>query len=288
MSSDWLHRTRREPLLQFVVLGTAVVLLHALVVRPATTRHIVLSAAEVDGLQHDYQRRNGRPPTAAEAAGVIQRFVDDEVLYREALALGLDRGDIIVRRRLVQKMEFLLDDQDRQPPDDAQLERFRQAHSDAYASPARVSFEQVFAAADRRADARADAARWRDALRGSTDPGTLGDPFVHGRLFTRRTQRDIAGLFGPQFAAAVMQLPIGTWSAPLPSSYGFHLVRVTQRVAASQPPLAEIRPAVVRDWQEADTAQRRRRAIDRLRARYRIDVAAPHDAGMAQAMELPQ
>jgi peptidyl-prolyl cis-trans isomerase C len=137
----------REPLVHFVVLGTALFLLYARVA-PEPAHEIVVPASLVQGLVRDAERRTGRTPTPAEAEAMVERWIDDEVRYREALALGLDRGDLIVRRRLVQKMDFLLAGSTPVPaPTDAELAAWLAAHPDQYAAPDRLSFEHVFAAA---------------------------------------------------------------------------------------------------------------------------------------------
>src|SRR5262249_4884420 len=153
-------------------------------------------------------------------------YIDNEVLYREALELGLDRGDIIVRRRLVQKMEFLTEGLDPVPePTDTELQAYLDAHAEHYLQPDRVTLTHVFASNDRHGAATATLAeQWGEQLRAGADPATLGDPFLRGRELAAVSERDLAGILGNAFAAHVMQLPVGTWSAPIASSYGLHLV----------------------------------------------------------------
>src|SRR5262245_9650785 len=136
----------REPVLHFAVLGAAIFAVYRAVAPPARpTTTIVLTEAMVDGLRQDYLRRTGTPPSPEEATALIDRFVDSEVLYREALALGLDRGDIIVRRRLVQKMEFLTEGLEPiDAPTDRELQAYLDAHAARYAQPARVALTHVF------------------------------------------------------------------------------------------------------------------------------------------------
>jgi len=230
----------KEPLLHFVVLGAALFALHRWVAPPPLGRQVILSEPVIHGLRQDFLRRNGALPTADEATALIQRYIDNEVLYREALALGLDRGDIIVRRRLVQKMEFLTEGTDPlPPPTNAELQAYLDAHAEHYVVDDRVTLTHVFVRSDRHGAAAAQLAdRWRDQLLAGADPSTLGDPFLRGRDFTAMTERDLAGICGAAFAAQAMRLPVGSWSAPIPSSYGLHLVRVSAHTAGHHPALA--------------------------------------------------
>jgi hypothetical protein len=264
-------RWQREPLVHFIALGAALFAVHHWVA-PAPPQRIVLSDAVINGLRQDHVRRTGTPPTTEEEAALIQRYVDDEVLYREALALGLDRGDIIVRRRLVQKMEFLNEDLEPIPePSAAELQAYAEAHPERYAAPARVALTHVFLSTDRRGqDAERGAAALRAQLLAGADPAGLGDPFLRGREFPLRTERELAAIFGAPFAARVISEPVGTWSEPLRSSYGVHLVRVTGRQAAHPPDLADIGEAARRDWREERRARANRAALARLRERYEI------------------
>ena len=266
----------REPLVHVLVLGAMLVLLHRRFSPPPAGEQIVVSADVLNGLRQDFRRRTGHLPTPAEEQGIVERYVDDEVLVREGLALGLDRGDIIVRRRLIQKMEFLLESSEPLPtPTDAELRATLEAHPDRYATPERVSLTHVFVSRERHGErAAADAATLRQALENGVDPATLGDPFLHDRRLVLRTRDEIAAQLGDELAGTILTLPIDTWSEPLPSPYGMHLVRVTERPPAEVATLASVRDQVLSDWR---TEQRRtldRAARDRLRSRYVVKVAA--------------
>lgn len=289
-----IRRAACEPLVHFILLGVAVVALHRLVAPAPPSHRIVLSDAVVRGLRQDFLRRHGTLPTAEEEAALLRRFVDDEILYREAIARGFDRGDIIVRRRLVQKMEFVLDGAEPIPdPTDAELQAYLESHRDRYAVPARVSLTHVFVSADRHpADAEQIATRLRAQLLAGADPAGVGDPFVRGGTFVLQSEQQLSGIFGPQFAARVIPLGPQTWSAPIRSSYGWHLVRVTERRAARAPALTDIREAVQRDWEEERREQASRAALARLRQRYEVHVdgAGSFAAGLpaqAEASTLP-
>jgi hypothetical protein len=259
-----------------VVIGLGLFGLHAAVARRAPSPHIVVSASFLDGLRREQATRNGRPPTPDEERGLIDRFVDDEVLYRQALALGLDRGDLIVRRRLVQKMEFVLRGAAPPPePSPAELQAFLDAHAERYGGKRAVSFRHVFLSRDRRGEgARDDAGKLLVALRAGADPGGVGDPFLQGAAWRARTEPEIAVIFGDAFAKAVVDLPPGAWSEPIRSSYGEHLVRVDERVEASAPALATVLARVHDDWLSARRDDDDRASLRRLRELYVIDVEA--------------
>ena len=270
----------REPVVHFVVLGVALLALYRWVASPMPPKRIVLSEPVVNGLRQDHLRRTGALPTEDEERALIDQFVDNEVLYREALALGLDRGDIIVRRRLVQKMEFLTEAEDRIPgPSDADLLAYVAVHSERFDVPARVSLTHVFFSTERHgSEADRLAAETRGRLLAGGDPTAAGEPFLRGRAFVGRSERELADMFGDAFAAQVMSLPVGTWSNPLRSAYGVHLVRVTEHVPGRQPALEEVRAAVTHEWQAERRRHVSRAALDRLRAQYAIDIEHPAEA----------
>lgn len=233
-----------------------------------------MPASLADGLARDQERRTGRAPTPEEREALLQRWIDDEVRYREALELGLDRGDVIVRRRLVQKLDFLLEGSTPVPaPTDAELTAFLAANAARYARPDRVTIEHVFASyGTPGAEAEARVTAWMPRLAAGDAPTTLGDPFMHGRTMTQASADDLAGVFGPDFATAVMALAVDRWSGPIASSYGAHAVRVTARTPGSVPPLADVRDAVARDWRAERRAALDREAVETLRRQWTVRV----------------
>jgi len=264
----------REPLLHFAILGCALFWLYRQVAPSDAGHTIHLSAADVAALRQDHRRRAGSDPTPAEDAALLERFVDDEVLYREALALGLDRGDIIVRRSLLQKMEFLLEGLHPVPePNDAELEAYLREHAERYRTPARISLTHVFVSRDRHgAAAETIVADLREQLVAGADPAGLGDPFLRGRELRAQSEQDLSGIFGPAFARVASEQPVGTWAGPVTSSYGLHLVRVGQRTDAGLPALARIRAAVRQDWSEERRHAALRAALADLRRAYDVRV----------------
>ncbi len=269
-----IARCLREPLVHFAVLGLAVFGVQQWVAPPPPTKQIVVSAAMRRGLRHEYLRRHGRLPTPAEERTLVARYVDNEIMVREALVLGLDRGDVIVRRRLVQKMEFL--NQGLEPPPEptaGELQAYLDAHAVRYTPAARVSLEHVFVNAKGDATgAAAVAADLQRRLAAGEDPAHLGDPFLRGREFRAQTEEELGGIFGPEFARAVMALPAGAWAGPIASSFGQHVVRVTEHRGGHRPSLDEVRREVRRDWRDEQAKATAKDALARLRARYDVRI----------------
>lgn len=274
----------REPLVHFLLAGALLFALYAVVARKdqAEPDAITVTAAQVEALAAGFARTWGRQPGSAELDELIDEYVVEELFYREALALGLDRDDTVIRRRLRQKMEFLADAAPAEASD-AELAAHLAAHPDRFAAEPRTSFVQVFLAADRPGVAEV-AAQLLARLEAGTsdDPLALGDATLLPSGLEAATPRDIDSMFGPDFTAALAAAPAGRWAGPVRSGYGWHLVRVTARTATTVPDLAAVRPAVLADWQEAQRQSAVAASIATLRAKYRVSVA-PRAAAAAAA-----
>lgn len=282
----WIHAVLREPLLHFVVLGGALVLIFGGGEEDSAPDQIVISAGQVRNLAAVFERTWRRPPTRAELDGLIQDRVDEEILAREARALGLDQDDTVIRRRLRQKMEFITQDLARpKPADDAELQAYLEAHPERFTTPGRISFAQVFLDRDRRGeDLEEDAERLLARLNagGPVDPLALADPSLLDADHADVSMNDVARLFGAEFADRLETLPIGRWVGPAPSPYGDHLIRIDARSAPSLPPLDQVRPEVARELE----AERRRATqeafLSAMRDRYDVVVERP-DAALVSA-----
>ena len=279
-----LPKVLREPLLHFVVLGAGLFLLFGVVGESADERpdRIVVSAAKVENLAELFERTWRRPPTQDELDGLIEDHLKEEILYREALALGLERDDSVVRRRLRQKMEFISEDlaQSAEPTAD-ELQAFLAERADRFREPSRISFAQVYLSPDRRGgDVWSDAERALVALNtGKPDPAAAGDPFLLEQDYRDLAAPDLERLFGGAFAAQVAELPVGRWSGPVGSGYGLHLVLVRERTAARLPDLAEVRDAVANEWDAVRREEANRAFYQALRANYEVTVERPAWAG---------
>ena len=264
----------KSPLLHFVVLGAAAFLLHGLLRGSGVSdsKRIEVTPGQVERLRAQFEAQWRRSPTEEELEGLVDAWVREEILYREALALGLDEEDTVVRRRLAQKMELFADDlATRAEPTPEELSRYYEAHREDYTLPARVSFSQIYFSADRRGD-RAEA----DARKALKDPDSEeGDPFMLPRGFPSRTEREVRDLFGDGFARALFALEPGAWHGPIRSSYGFHLVFVRARAEARVLPLPDVVDRVRSDLIEERRRKARDAFIESLKARYEILVDFP-------------
>jgi len=270
-------RWLREPLLHFLVIGAGIFLLYHFVRGNNETapQDIVITEPRIEALAENFARTWMRPPTPQELRGLVDDYVKEEVFYREAIAMGLDRDDTVIRRRLRQKMEFVSEDAAATAePTEAQLQQFLAAHPEKFVEPARVTFQQVFVNAERRGDsARRDAERILAELqagRGPANPAEAGDSTLLPASLENASPQEVSGSFGDEFGKLLEAAPVDQWVGPIASSFGLHLVRVTARSAGTLPGLADIRPIVVREWQ----AQQRTRAGDAfystLRSKYDV------------------
>jgi hypothetical protein len=256
----------REPLLHFAVLGLGLFLLWGLVGPPDAG--LVVTLGTVDRLKADEERRLGRAPTDAEFDAVLQSWIDDELLYREGLALGLDTADPVVRRRVVQKMRFLYEDlRPIAEPTDEQLATFAGAHS----VPGQVGFEHVFLRRDL-PDLDAVVQRLQGRLEGGGDPAKEGEPFALGRSFTARALPVIERDFGSDFAQALRSAALHTWFRA-DSPFGAHLVRVTDSIPPRAPTADELRGLALDDWRRQQRRKNAEQALRDLREQRPVQVA---------------
>lgn len=285
-----LGRLLREPLVQFLLLGGALFLLYQAVspAPEAPPNRIVVDAMQIARLAQQFQRTWLRPPTRGELAGLVEDHVKEEILYREALALGLEKNDLVIRRRLRQKMEFLNEDIAAQrAPSDAELQNYLDANREKYAAPARTSFGQVTLKAVAGRDAARDrAAELREKLNaGAKTANEAGDATLLPQALDLASAREIARAFGMPFTAALEKVPAdGRWHGPIETDYGLHLVRVSARDPGGPLPLEAVREAVQRDWEAARRAEAQAAFYGALRKRYAVSVEMPA-SGKAAALQ---
>jgi len=284
----------REPLVQFLVLGG---LLFAYFEwrsggsGPGSTR-ISITPGLVEHLASGFAKTWQRPPTDAELKGLIDEHVREEIATREATAMGLDRDDTIIRRRLRQKMEFLVEDAvDQAPPSDAELQQWMEKHADALRAEPQVALRQVYLSTERRgASARIEAEKLLTSLR-SAGPDAridaLGDASMLPRELPLGPLSEVTRAFGTEFAARIDALEPGQWSGPVESPYGLHLVLVPGRIEPAPLALADVRPLVEREL----LAERRRTQLqalyERLLERYTVTIEMPKEEVKTQASAAP-
>lgn len=259
-----IRRLLREPLVHFLLAGAAIYLGLAWFGNPVdpASRTISLSDDERAGIALGFERTVGRPPTDAEMDGLIERWVREEVLYREALRLGLDRDDAVVRRRLSTKMDELASaSAETESVSDKTLEEWLEAHPQRFVDDGTVSFDQLYFASE------------EAASNAKSQVSPRGFPISLPATVDARDRREVRDIFGQQFAEGLAQLSPGeTWQGPIPSGFGWHLVRLRARETGKVPPLAEVRDRVEADWRNATIAERRERAYRVLRDAYRVRV----------------
>lgn len=276
---------------------------------------VVISAVRLAAVRESHASSAGRSLTKQEEGAMIERLVEEELLYREACArgfdrsdrsvrfrlveimkflgedpgaapedlyrealrLGLDRDDIVLRRMLVEKMRLVASSAEAEPqPHDSDLQAYLLRHAARYLQPARVTLSHVFLRGAGLGDPHAGALRLRaDLLRDSVttdDAVSRGDVFPLGHHFVSSSEQNLAKIFGSEFATAVMQVEAGSWSAPIPSAFGLHLVFVSEKWPAGVPPLSAVRSRVARALQAERRAERYRKFVAELKQRYEVRV----------------
>ena len=282
-----LKSVLREPLLHFLAIGAALFLYFHWSgpgSGPTSTR-IVITTGQIDHLAAGFAKTWQRPPTETELKGLIDDWVREEIAVREAMAAGLDRDDTIMRRRLRQKLEFLLEDvADTAAPTEQELQAWLKTHADSFRIEPVVAFRQVYVSRDRRgaaaeSDARAILARLTQAGPAARIDA-LGDPSMLPQEVDLEPRSDVARAFGQDFAERLDAVAPGTWTGPVESGYGLHLVMVRQRVEGSLPDLATVRPAVERDFQ-ADRRKRQLAAMyEKLLEKYNVVAEKPESTAV--------
>jgi hypothetical protein len=274
----------REPLVHFMFIGAAIYLLYGVFAEPvpeADDKTIVVTAGEIEWMQTAWQKRWNRPPTAEEFDGLIQQYIKETVLYREALTMGLNKHDQVIRRRLAQKLEFLAKDLVAlTPPTEEELQAYFDEHQARYQQPALYTFTQVFIDPDKRGDTTLDDA---EAIKASLiargdkveDPGALGDDFMLQNYYPEKDQVEIQKLFGSGFTESLVELAPGQWHGPVLSGYGVHLVYIS---TISEPPaqvLADVRERVVQDWTMEKGEELNDKFYASLRDQYTVVIEEP-------------
>ena len=273
-----ISRLLREPLLQFLMLGAILFVLYSLVEKRGTEapERIVVSASRIANLADGFSRTWRRQPSREELQNLIEDYVRDEVFYRAGRAAGLDRDDVVIRRRVRQKMEFLAEEISIPEPSESELAAFLADNPDRFRMEDRLSFHHVFLSPARRAGTiDQDLKQVEAAVSNSAAPAAaadLGDPFLLGGEFSAVSQRDVASTFGDGFARRIFSIEQERWQGPIASTFGQHFVFITDRSNGSVPPLDVVRAAVVREWTNARRSESEQKLYRSLRDRYEISV----------------
>jgi hypothetical protein len=287
-----VKRLVREPLIHFLLIG-AVLFAVDRYLQPAvgaapSSKQIRLTFDDLGQLVILFQSQWRREPTAQELSRLVENKVQEEILYREALAMGLDKNDTIVKRRMTQKLQFLAEDvAAAREPSTAELKSWFEKNKGTFAQPSRVSFRHLYFSPDRRgARAREDAEKALAKLAGQPQDAklaaTLADPFMFQDYYRDRAPDYLGKEFGPQFAQAVSKLVPGSWQGPIESGFGWHLVFVDTLIPGRVPNFEEIESDVKTAWLGEQKAQAWEKAYKEMRAKYTVLLPAPPDSIPAQ------
>ena len=286
-----MKRLLKEPLLHFLVLGALLFVGYDLMDRdgnPAAGR-IVVTQGKIENLRASFSRVWQRPPSPSELDGLIRDYIREEVAAREAVALGLDRDDTVIRRRLRQKMEFVANDLAvPAEPSEAELEEFLAKHPDLFRHEPRITFRQVYLNPDGRGDtSKQEMARLLVELNqtgAEADVSRLGDTTLLVPELTDVPSSEVTRQFGEEFTRELLQAPEGRWHGPVSSGYGTHLVYVQSRKPGRMAELSEVRGQVAREWADARRREHNEQFYRNLLARYAITVEGPPPTAQANSL----
>jgi peptidyl-prolyl cis-trans isomerase C len=271
----------RDPLLHFLLLG-ALIFLAYFGLNPADKsaagNQIHVGQKDIDRYVQLFRKQWQRMPSRQELDGLVRAHLKEEILYREALALGMEQDDTIIRRRLAQKMEFLITDiTDPGAIDEKDLIAFYENNGTRYVRAAVLSFRQIYFNPELRGDRITDEAdatleTLQTTHAGSDAPDELGDPSMLQQSYKRESTDDIARDFGREFADKLATLTPDSWHGPIASGYGLHLVFIQAREDAGILPFAEVREQVKNDYLYELRQTRSDATLEKLKARYQITI----------------
>jgi len=284
MESSLMKNLMREPLVHFLLLGALIFGTFKIISRETIEPgKILITQGRIESLEIAFSRTWRRPPTASELEGLIRDYVREEVFAREAVALGLDKDDTIIRRRLRQKLEFVSEDvAAHAEPTDEQLRAYLKEHADAFRGDRRFTFRQVYLNPQQRGtNLRRDALQLLAQLRrsgGQTDISALGDSLMLENEFKGIAAAEVVKQFGEPFGAALGEMAVGQWQGPTESGFGVHLVLMAERTDGSMPGLEDVRAAVRREWINARRLEVNEKFYRTLLQRYSVTIERPEVA----------
>ncbi len=283
--SSGIKRWLREPLLHFLLLGLLLFVAYAYSQRGRggveSSKQIALSLDDLRTMDMYFQSQWHRQPTPAEFQAMVEDKVREEVLYREALAMGLDKDDTIVKRRMAQKMQFLAEDvAAAHEPSPAELKAWFDKNSSKFALPSRYSFRHLYFSPDKRGkNAHSDAATALTKIAGQPEDSklaiSLADPFMFQDYYGDRAPDALAKEFGPQFVVALEKLKPGSWQGPIESGYGWHLVYVDTVIPGREPAFEEMEPDVKTAWLGEQKQVAWQKAYKDMRDKYTVLLPDP-------------
>lgn len=267
----------REPLLHFLLIGAALFFVYewSSTKEPSDAdNQIVVSAGRIEQLINVFQKTWQRPPTAEELKGLIDDFVVEEIYYRKAVEMGIDRDDTIIRRRLRQKLEFLTEDvATLREPTDKELQAYLTANEAKFRDSPTYTFRQIYFNPEKHADPRGFVDQQLAALRNGD--AVSGDTNLLPESFTTALRHQVDGTFGEGFAARLDELETGAWSGPIQSGLGLHVVKLDERTPGVLPKLSDIRVIVLREWNHEQRVAMRQQMNERMRDDFEVIIEWP-------------
>jgi peptidyl-prolyl cis-trans isomerase C len=279
-----LNKALREPLVLFLLVGAALFGVYAGMERGRASNgnyQIVLSLDDIKQLDISFVSQWHRQPTAEEFRGLVESFIRQEVLYREGLAMGLDKDDTIVKRRMAQKMEFLSEDvAGAHEPSTEELRAWYANNAQKFALADRATFRHLFFGFDQRGqnterDARSALSQLKDRTEDSPLGAKLADPFMFQDYYGDRAPDQLAKEFGPDFAVGIYKLKPGMWQGPIESGYGWHLIWIESLIPGRVPAFEEVEPDVKTAWLADQKAIEWQKAYETMRAKYEVIAPQP-------------
>jgi hypothetical protein len=275
-----MHSIIKQPLLHFLLLGALLFALYSWVgddELSTQTKEIVITPGRIETLAVNFEKVWQRAPTERELDGIINDFITEEIYYREALAIGLDQDDTIVRRRMRQKMEFITADlAERIEPTENELVEYLKNNKESYRKDPIFSFKQIYLNPDQRqATIETDIQNLLTTLNSQIHPANideLGDRIMLDASFDSKSQTEVDRLFGNGFGAYLLDAEPNKWAGPIQSGYGIHLVNITERIEGRDPDLEEVKAAVIRDWTNAKSKETSDRFVEALKEQYTISI----------------
>lgn len=269
----WLH----EPLFHFLLIGLALFIAYSLVAPKApqtSSNRIELTKDDLNQLQISWSAQWQRPPTPDEMRGLIDEKVRQEILFREGMALGLDQGDEIIKRRIAQKMDFLAEDVSTvSAPTSADLKAWFEKNSARFTLPGLITFRHLYFSPDVRGQkARDDAGRALERLSNSSAvTAASGDRFMFQDYYADNSPEQVAKVFGGQFAESIFKLKVGVWQGPVESGLGWHVVRIEAITPGRVPAFEEVDSSQLKsEWMSDQRAESKRQSFEAMKKRYEV------------------
>lgn len=260
-----------EPLVHFFIIGGLFFGWYSLKNEEVRDDTIVVTEGQIQSLAQNFARVWSRPPTKQELEGLIQDHIQEEVMVREAISIGLDQNDTVIRRRLRQKMEFISDELlSRSEPTEDDLREYYQKHQEMFSEQPKMSFQHLYFNPEKQTKSLEEI---KEKLNQQTlDPEGVGDPFLVDSTFRMWTTRDIDGVFGGEFTDRIVDLPSGEWAGPVPSAYGWHLVYIEDKKPGTVSNYETVRRRVKDRWMLDNSRKLREAAFEQFKDKYTIEV----------------